>query len=272
VARGGGTGLALLGGGLLLSLGRPVPFAVGACLMLAAVAAFVVLLIRRGMPEQGQDEREGPAEMAKRLRRLVSEHPALRAYLIANALWEMALSALKAFIILYLVVGLAYKLTTASLLVGGVALVILVGAAAAGKAGDSFGRLRVIKLALWAYGLGYLALVFTTSRPLIAAAIPFVAVGGGAVMTLAYAILIPLMPEDEHGALTGFYSLSRGLGIVSGPILAGILISLTGSGPFGATHGYQAMWIVCAAAAFLSLVFVRRLERSTEDRRALRRD
>ena len=273
VARGVGTGIALLGGGLLLSLGRPVPFAVGACLMLAAVTAFVVLLIRRGVPEQlGQDEREGPAEMAKRLRRLVSEHPALRAYLIANALWEMALSALKAFIILYLVVGLAYKLTTASLLVGGVALVILVGAAAAGKAGDSFGRLRVVKLALWAYGLGYLALVFTTSRPLIAAAIPFVAVGGGAVMTLAYAILIPLMPEDEHGALTGFYSLSRGLGIVSGPILAGVLISITGSAPFGATHGYQAMWIVCAAAAFLSLVFVRRLERATEDRRALRRD
>jgi MFS family permease len=89
-------------------------------------------------------------------------------------------------------------------------------------------------------------------------------------MTLAYAVLIPLMPEDEHGALTGFYSLSRGLGIVTGPILAGGLISITQNGPFTATHGFQAMWIVCAGAAFLSLIFVVRLERAAEDRRALR--
>jgi MFS family permease len=98
---------------------------------------------------------------------------------------------------------------------------------------------------------------------------PFIAVGGGAVMTLAYAILMPLMPEDEHGALTGFYSLSRGLGIVAGPILAGIVIALTGGGVFHGTQGFQAMWIVCAAAAFASLVFLRRLQQAADDRREL---
>jgi MFS family permease len=103
--------------------------------------------------------------------------------------------------------------------------------------------------------------VFTTSRPLIAAAIPFVAIGGGTVMTLAYAVLVPMMPEHEHGALTGFYSLSRGIGIVLGPILAGILIHLTAHGPFQATQGFQAMWIVCAAATFASLPFVWRMRR-----------
>jgi MFS family permease len=271
VARGIGTGVALLGGGLLLSLGRPVPFAAGASIMLAAVISFVALLVRRGIPHgQGKDDSETPREVARRLFRLVIEHPALRAYLIANAFWEMALSALKAFIILYLVVGLRYKLTTASLLVGGVAVIILIGAAAVGKAGDRFGRLRVLKPALIAYGAGYLVPAITTLRPLIGVAVPFIALGGGAVMTLAYAVLIPLMPEDEHGALTGFYSLSRGLGIVTGPILAGGLISITQNGPFTATHGFQAMWIVCAGAAFLSLIFVVRLERAAEDRRALR--
>jgi MFS family permease len=88
-------------------------------------------------------------------------------------------------------------------------------------------------------------------------------------MTQAYAHLIPLMPEDEHGALTGFYSLSRGLGIFSGPIIAGALISLTSSGPFGSTHGFQAIWIVCAGATFASLYFVRRLRLASEDRREL---
>jgi MFS family permease len=184
--------------------------------------------------------------------------------MVANALWELTLAALKAFIVLYLTLGLGYKLTTASLIIGGVALVILIGAGASGKAGDRFGRTRVITVALWAYGLGFLVPVFTTSRPAIAASIPLIAIGGGTVMTLAYALLMPLMPEDEHGTLTGFYSLSRGIGIVAGPILAGVLIALTARHPFASTHGFQAMWIVCAAGAFASIPFVRRLRRSVD--------
>lgn len=269
LARGLGTGLALLGGGLLLSIARPLPFAVSALILLAAVGAFVVMILRRGLVEPPHEDAEGPARVARRLPRLLSEHPALRAYFVANALWEMALAGLKAFVVLYLTIGLHYQLTTASLMIGGVALVILIGAGVTGKAGDKWGRIRVVRVALWGYGLGFLVLVFTTSRPLLAAALPFIAIGGGAVMTMAYAILMPLMPEDEHGALTGFYSVSRGVGIILGPILAGILISVTGSGPFTATKGFQAMWIVCAGAALTSIVFLRKLERAEDDRRRL---
>jgi MFS family permease len=138
---------------------------------------------------------------------------------------------------------------------------ILIGAGAAGKAGDRFGRIRVITIALWCYGLGFLVPAFTTSRPAIVISIPFIAAGGGTVVTLAYALLMPLMPEDEHGALTGFYSLSRGIGIITGPILAGVAIALTRHAPFGATQGFQAIWFVCAAGAFASIPFVRRLRR-----------
>lgn len=264
LARGIGTGLALLGGGLLLSVARALPFVVAAIVLLVAVGAFLVLLLRRGLPQQ-QPESESAQELARRLWRLIAASPRLRAYLIANAFWEMTLAALKAFVILYLTVGLRYKLSTASLMVGGVALVILLGAAASGKAGDRFGRLRVLSYALIAYGCGFLVLVFTTSRPIIVAAIPFVAIGGGTVMTLAYAVLMPMMPDGEHGALTGFYSLSRGIGIVTGPILAGVIISLTSMGAFASTQGFQAMWIVCAGAAFASLPFVWRMRRGPQD-------
>ena len=90
-------------------------------------------------------------------------------------------------------------------------------------------------------------------------------------MTMAYAVLMPLMPKDEHGLLTGFYSVSRGLGLVAGPILAGLAISLTKNGPFAGTHGFQAVWIVCAAAALASLLLLRQLRQQREDRRELRR-
>jgi Na+/melibiose symporter-like transporter len=272
VARGVGTGCALLGGGLLLSVARPLPFAVAALVLAAALAAFVVLIVRRGAPDRCQERGERPLQVARRLPRLVWRHPALRAYFFANALWETTLAALKAFILLYLTLGLKFGLQSASLIVGGVALVILIGAAGSGALGDKFGRIRIVTIALIAYGAGYLIPVFTLNRAAIAASIPFIALGGGTVMTMAYALLMPLMPDDEHGALTGFYSISRGVGIILGPILAGALIWVTRNGPFSASHGFQAMWIVCAAATFASLWFLRRMAKATEDRHRLEAD
>lgn len=271
VARGLGTGLALVGGGLMLSVARAFPFVVAAAVLLGATGAFVYLILRRGLEEQPREgPAEGPRQVAAKLWQLLVEHPALRAYLVANALWEMALAALKAFIVLYLTLGLGYQLRTSSLIIGGVAVVILVGAALSGKLGDKLGRLRVVTVALWLYGGGYVIPAATTLRPVLGISIPLIALGGGTLMTLAYAILMPLMPEHEHGALTGFYSLSRGIGIVLGPVIAGVLIYTGRHSPFPHTHGYQAMWIVPAAAALLSLVFVRRLRRSSGDREQLR--
>lgn len=270
VARGLGTGLALVGSGLLLSVARAAPFVFAAAVLVVAVAAFVYLVLRRGLEEQPRrQDAEGPRAVTRRLLRLVSEHPTLRYYFVANALWEMALAALKAFIVLYMVQGLGYGLQTSSLVIGGVALVILVGAALSGKLGDRFGRLRVVTFAAWIYGLGFLVPVFTTARPAIGASTVPIALGGGTLMTLAYAILMPLMPEREHGALTGFYSLSRGVGITTGPLIAGVLISVTHQGPFTGTRGYQAMWIVCSAAALASLWFVRGMRGAAKDREEL---
>jgi Na+/melibiose symporter-like transporter len=268
LARGLGTGLALLAGGLLLSVARPLPFVVCGFVLLVSIGGFAVLLTRRGLPRQEPVE-GSVADEARRLWQLISGRPALRAYLIANALWELALAALKAFIVLYLTLGLGISLSVSALLIGGVALVVLIGAAAAGKAGDRFGGLRVLNWALVPYGCGYLVPVFTTIRPLIAVAVPFIAIGGGAVMTLAYAVLMPMMPSDEHGAMTGFYSLSRGIGIVLGPLLAGVAIELTKGSLMHSTHGLRAVWIVCGAATFLSLPFLRRLRRERAAHEAL---
>ena len=75
---------------------------------------------------------------------------------------------------------------------------------------------------------------------------------------------MPLMSDAEHGALTGFYSVSRGLGTAAGPLLAGAAIALT-SDLFDRTQGYQAAWGVCAAAILLSLLPLSRLGRRVGD-------
>jgi MFS family permease len=268
--RGAGSGLALLFGGLLLSGGRALPFATAALILTGATGVFCWRVLGEGLQREEQKHDEvGAREQARRLRQLLVDHPALRNYLVANALWEMALAALKAFVILYLTRGLGMKLAVASLVVGGTGVVILLSAITAGRLGDRLGRLRVTRWALWIYGLGFLAPLLVTFKPAVAAAVPAIAIGGGAVMALAYAVLVPLMPEAESGALTGFYSLSRGIGITFGPLIAGAVISVT-TGLFEETHGFQATWAVCCAAVLASIPFTGRLRDAHEDRDELR--
>jgi Na+/melibiose symporter-like transporter len=257
--RGAGTGIALFAGGLLLGLGQAVPFVAVAVVYVAAVAVFSGVLARRGVPDRDEGGEAGSLREAfADVLALVREHGELRAFLVANALWELSLGALKTFVVLYVTEGLGFSRTTASLFIGGVAVLVLFAALAGGKLADRFGRTDVLRIALPVFGLGLLVPFLVTTPGIIALSVPFIAIGGGVLMALPYAVLQPLMPDGRHGALTGYYSLSRGLGTWLGPLVAGLAITAL-SGPFSSTHGYQAVWGVCAAASLLSLLPLRRL-------------
>jgi MFS family permease len=272
VWRGVGTGIALLSGGVLLSIANYVPFVSAAIVLVAANSTFAFLLLRYGDPPRGERQLDapGPREIVGRVRSMLGEHPALRYYLAANMLWELALGAVKTFIVLYVTVGLDFSLAQASLIIGGVALIVLVGGLASGKLADRFGRLRVLRTGLWVYGAALLVPAATDFPPLLVPAVPVVAFGGGMIMSLPYAVLMPLMPKGEHGAMTGVYSLSRGLGTMLGPILAGLAIQTLGPTVFTSTSGYGAMWVVTAAAIFASLPFLAKLRAERSDRGKLR--
>jgi MFS family permease len=256
--RGLGTGLALLGGGLLLSAGSGAPFVAAAGIYGLSILAFGAALARRGIPDQERRPRGSLRREARHVWELVRDRPALQSFLVANALWELSVAALKTFVVLYVTEGMGYGRTTASLIIGGVAVIVLLAALAAGTLADRYGRLRVLAVAIPVYGLGFLLPFAFTSPVVVAAAIPFVAVGGGVIMALPYAVLMPLMPDEEHGALTGYYSLSRGIGTWLGPLLGGLAVTAM-SGIFTETRGFQAVWGVCAAAALCSLLPLRRL-------------
>ncbi|MGI9185567.1 MAG: MFS transporter [Solirubrobacteraceae bacterium] len=258
--RGAGTGIALVGGGVLLSLGRAVPFLFAAVVLLLLVAAFATLLVRGGRFGPGPGPAHGIRRTVGELRRMLGDDPRLRSFLIANALWEMSLAALKTFVVLYITEGLGHSLSTASLIIGAAAVFVLISAGLSGKLADRFGKPRVMFVSLLVYGPGLLLPLISRTPILLAVILPVVAMGGGVVMTLPYAVLIPLMPDREHGALTGFFSLTRGLGTLLGPLVAGVAIQVL-HGPFSSTHGYQAMWLVCSAAIFASIPFSRHLLR-----------
>ena len=262
VARGVGTGLALLGGGLLLARGQAVPFVVAACVLSVSIALFAWLVLRHGQPRQKQAT-AGVRDTIRQMTDVLRHDPPLRAFFFANALWELSLGALKTFVILWLTRGLGIALSTAALLVGAVALLILVGAGTSGKLADRFGRRRVMRWAVVAFGAPMAVLIVTTSRPLIVAAVLPIAIGGGVLMSLPYALLQPLMPKKRHGALTGYYSASRGLGVMLGPLLGGLAVS-AGSSALSSTQGYSAVWAVCGVAALASLPLIAKVRREDE--------
>ncbi|HEX8753609.1 MAG TPA: MFS transporter [Solirubrobacterales bacterium] len=268
--RGLGTGVALLSGGALLSVSVFLPFCLYAGLLALSVALFTVLLLRWQCPEPGAPETAAPSARRAfgQVASLLREHPALRVFLLANALWELALGATKTFVVLYVTAGLGYSLGQASLIIGGVALLVLAGALVSGRLADRHGRLRVTEVGLWVYGLSMLVPGVTTLPAAVLVAVPLVALGGGMLMSLPYSLLMPLMPEGAHGAMTGLYSLSRGLGVMFGPLLAGLAIE-AGHSLFASTQGYAATWWVAGLAILLSILPLRRLRGEREDRREL---
>lgn len=266
--RGAGTGTALISGGLLLGIADFLPFVTYALLLALSVLTFVAIAARGAGEDARRPGRDAPGAGTGSfalVRRLLRERPALRVFIVCNGLWEMTLAAVKTFVVLYVTAGLGYSLDATSLIIGGVALVILLGALASGGLGDRLGRLRVIQASVLVFGLGLLVPALTTFRPALIVAVPFVALGGGTLMSLPYSVLMPLMPEGEHGAVTGLFALSRGIGVMAGPLLAGVAIDLLAP-VFSSTHGYAATWLVAATAALLSLLPLHRL-RSLEETR-----
>jgi MFS family permease len=247
IFRGLGTFLALLGGGLLISISDPLPFLAAAAIVAACMGAFVLTSVRY---RRRRDSSSGQADIvavAFRIVDLLRCEGGLRAFLTANALWELALAALKTFVVLYVTETLGFSLAGSSGVIAAAALIVLVGAVVSGPLGDRHGRVRVMRWSLALYGFGLLVPFATTATAPLLVAVPLIAFGGGVTMSLPYALLIPMMPAGAHGAVTGLYSLSRGLGISLGPLLGGVAIEVAGA-------DYRWVWLVCAAAIVASLL------------------
>jgi MFS family permease len=251
VMRGLGLGVALVAGGLLLSVWTPLPFLLAAG---AAVLATVVLV-----REVHGKERQQPVSAAPRtgpgVFRLVRERADVRAFVAANALWELSFMGLKTFIVLFVVKGLGESVGTATAVIGVVAGAYVVASFGAGRLADAVGIHRLMTASIWVYGVGLLVGASLSSLGSFLIGLPFIALAGAVVMTLPYGILAGMAPAGAEGALSGLFGFSRALGAVLGPIVVGVAIDVL-SPVFPATNGYGAMWVAIGAPILLSLPFM----------------
>jgi len=261
-----GLGGALITGGVLLSTWQGLPFTVAAAILLAATGAFAWRVRDRAVAaEESQPPAGGAAGGFSGFARawtLVRDHPRIRRLMIANALWEAALGALKTFVVLFVTVGLGRSASLASAALAVVAVAVVAAALVSGSLADRFGHAKLLTYAAAVYTAGLLVPVFVHSLWVLAAMFPL-AFAAGVVMTLPYGLLMGLMPEDDHGAAAGTFEASRGLGVVAGPILAGVAVELLRD-PLASTKGYAAAFLVAALAVGLSIPLAARLDRGRE--------
>jgi MFS family permease len=255
VMRGLGLGVALVAGGLLLSVWTPLPFLLAAA---AAVLATVVLVREVGGQERAAPVRAAPSLPGPGVLGLLRERADVRAFVAANALWELSFMGLKTFIVLFVVKGLGESVGTASAVIGVVAGAYVLAAFGAGRLADAVGVHRLMRISLWIYGVGLLVGALLGSLDTFLLGLPFIALAGAVVMTLPYGILVGITPAGAEGALSGLFGFSRALGAVLGPIAVGVAIDVLAP-LFPSTNGYGAMWLAIGAPILLSLPFLNAL-------------
>jgi MFS family permease len=258
VLRGVGLGVALLAGGLLLDVWQPLPF------LLAGVLAVVTALSLKPIARLESDcPNPTLPYWSGSVRDLLLQHRSLRLFFVANALWEFSFAGLKSFIVLYVIRGLGGSPAVASAVIAVVAIAYVVAAPVAGRLGDRYGIVRVLRPAAAIYGAGLvLGVVPHTLTPMLAA-FPFVALAGAILMTLPQALAFTLAPVGSEGAAAGLLDFSRGIGVVLGPLAVGVAIDAF-SHQFAATHGYAAMWPVVGVPVLVSTLLLRRLDGELE--------
>ncbi len=240
IMRGAALGAALVGGGFLLAVWRPFPFVLAGCV--TAVACSAVIVLTRETTESPRHYDHIRSFLAAPWRIVRSERD-VRRFLIANTAWEATFAGMRTFVVLYIVRGLDQPLYVSSAVLAVVAAGYVLAAAFSGVLGDKFGIARVILIASVVYGLGLTLSVLAHQwhwwyYPLV---LP-VAIAGGAVMTLAWGLLFKLMPPDDRGAVSGLAIMTKGVGLLIGPLLVGAVIDIFHS-ELESTDGYAAMWL-----------------------------
>ncbi len=239
IMRGVAIGAALVGGGFLLAVWEPFPFVLAAVVS-AIACTLVIVLTHEEQPGRRQYERMR-SYLAQPFR-IVKTERNVRLFLIANTAWEATFAGTRTFIVLYITRGLDQPLYVSSAVLAIVAIGYVGAAALSGPIGDRFGIGRVILGASIIYGTGItLAVLAHQWHSWYYLLVAPVALAGGATMTLSWALLFKVMPASDRGAVTGLAIMTKGVGLLIGPLAVGAVIDIF-QGQLEATDGYAAMW------------------------------
>jgi Na+/melibiose symporter-like transporter len=259
VMRGAAVGISLVGGGFLLNVWDPFPFVLAAGVSALSLAAVIALVHERGA---GSRHYERFRSYLASPWRIVKRERDVRLFLLANTAWEGTFAGMYTFVVLYVTKGLDQPLYVASTVLAVVAGGYVVAAMLAGRLGDEFGIGRVILVTSLVYGIGLTACVLAREWHFwYYALVAPIAFCGGMVMTLAWGLLFKVMPPRDRGAVSGLAIMTKGVGLLGGPLGVGVLIDIFRP-LLESTDGYAAMWPAVGIPILLAVPLVAVLSRS----------
>lgn len=262
-----GLGYGLVAGGLLFSVWPPLPFLVGAALILAMTVATHVAAGERThgtdrdavRPDGTNGDGIDPAPAPSRATwRTFVERRDIRWFLTANALWTGAVDGIRPYVFPFALVVLGISVGETSLVLLLLLAGIGIGTVLLGRLGDRYGRLHLLHAGALVTAVAMALGVFV--RGLTGAVLLLLAAGLGAaaLIALPYPVFASLAGDRAIGRYTGLYVVSMGFARVVAPVLVGAAID-AGARLFPALEGYPLMWPVAGVLALASVVALRRV-------------
>jgi maltose/moltooligosaccharide transporter len=245
----------LFAGGTLYKIGVPLPFIVGAGVMLLAIVIVLIFVREPDLSEEPVAVEKAPGAIDN-LREVASRSDKSGLFLLGAIFsWFVAWNAMEAFFTLYGKNVLDINEGDGSRMLTAFAATLILFAIPSGLIATRIGRKPTILIGLGGMAAG-LAVGFFLRQP---TALLIVLAVMGAFWALININSLPMVYDlggEEHiGAFTGLYYLAASAAAITGPIVVGGLIDLAGK-------NYSILWLFSAIFMGVAIFMMTRVRAS----------
>lgn len=249
-----GGAVALFGGGALYKLGVPLPFIVGAGVMLIAIVIVVIAVKEPEREVMLIPEAEKQPGVLDNFRAVWRNADKSGLFLLSAIFsWFVGWNAMEAFFTLYArnVLGISEGSGTQMLTAFAAALILF--AIPSGLIATKIGRKRTITIGLVGMVVGLIVGYFIRSSTLLLIGLAMMGGFWALININSLPMVYDLGGEEQIGAFTGLYYFASSAAAITGPIASGGLIDLAGK-------NYSLLWIFSAVFIGLAAVLMSRVQ------------
>jgi Na+/melibiose symporter-like transporter len=243
-----GGAVALFGGGSLYKLGVPLPFIVGAGVLIIAIL-IVLVYVREPDPDtiESAGDPETPGLLAN-LRQVTTRADRSGLYLLgAIFCWFVGWNAMEAFFTIYARSVLDIGVGTGTQMLTAFAATLILFAIPSGLIATRFGRKPTIITGLIGMLAGLIVGYFVRSPTLLLITLAVMGAFWALVNINSLPMVYDLGGAKVIGALTGLYYFSSSAAAISGPVLGGLFIDIA---------GHSAIWPFSAVALIGAIILM----------------
>jgi len=244
-----GGAVALFGGGALYKLGVPLPFIVGAGIMVLAILVVVLAVREPALPEP-EAAVAAPGLWASIQSVLRGPEYSPLALLSAIFFWFVGWNAMEAFFTIYARNVLGIDVGSGTQMLTAFAATLILFAIPSGLLATRIGRKPTIMAGLAGMLLGLVAGFFIRDSTMLLVTLALMGAFWALVNINSLPMVYDLGDEGSIGVYTGLYYFASSAAAITGPILAGWLIDLT---------DHRWIWIFSAIFLALAMLAVTRI-------------